>query len=67
MDLDTARDRILDAVRKKPAVNTMFAYNDEFTLIVLQVLHAAASKSPGDIAVMGSGRDSRVPGSHGSL
>ncbi len=53
MDLDAARDRILDAVRKKPAVDAVFAYNDEFALIVLQVLRAAGIKVPGDIAVMG--------------
>ena len=53
MDLDAARDRILDAVRKKPAVDAVFAYNDEFALIVLQVLRDAGIEVPDDIAVMG--------------
>ena len=53
MDFEAARDRILDAVRKKPAVDAVFAYNDEFALIVLQVLRDAGIVVPDDIAVMG--------------
>ncbi len=53
MDLDAARDRILDAVREKSAVDAVFAYNDEFALIVLQVLRDAGVEVPDDIAVMG--------------
>ena len=36
-----ARDLILAAVRKKPPVDAAFVYNDEYALIVLQVLRDA--------------------------
>ena len=53
MDLDAARDPIIAAVRKKPAVDAAFVYNDEYALIVLQVLRDAGIAVPDDIAVMG--------------
>lgn len=53
MDVDAARDPILRAVRQKPAVDAVFTYNDEYALIVLQVLRDAGIAVPDDIAVMG--------------
>jgi DNA-binding LacI/PurR family transcriptional regulator len=53
MDSDAARDPILVAVRKKPAVDAAFVYNDEYALIVLQILRDAGISVPDDIAVMG--------------
>jgi DNA-binding LacI/PurR family transcriptional regulator len=53
MDVDAARDTILTAVRKKLAVDAAFIYNDEYALIVLQVLRDAGVSVPDDIAVMG--------------
>jgi DNA-binding LacI/PurR family transcriptional regulator len=51
--LDAARSPILAAVRRKPAVDAVFAYNDEYAMVVLQVLHDAGIDVPGDVAVMG--------------
>jgi DNA-binding LacI/PurR family transcriptional regulator len=53
MDLEAARGPILAAVRKKPAVDAVFAYNDEYALIVLQVLRDGGIAVPEDVAVMG--------------
>ena len=53
MDLELAQDPILAAVRKKPIVDAVFAYNDELALIVLQVLRDAGISVPDDISVMG--------------
>ena len=53
MDFDAARDSIIAAVRKKPAVDAAFVYNDEYALITLQVLRDAGISVPDDIAVMG--------------
>lgn len=53
MDLDAARSSILAAVQKKPVVDAVFAYNDEYALIVLQVLRDAGVAVPEDVAVMG--------------
>ena len=53
MDLEAARDPILAAVRKKPAADAVFAYNDEYALIVLQVLREGGIAVPEDVAVMG--------------
>jgi DNA-binding LacI/PurR family transcriptional regulator len=53
MDVDAAREPILAALRKKPAVDAAFVYNDEYALIMLQVLRDAGISVPGDIAVMG--------------
>jgi DNA-binding LacI/PurR family transcriptional regulator len=53
MNLDGAREPILTAVRKKPLVDAAFVYNDEYALIVLQVLRDAGVKVPEDIAVIG--------------
>jgi DNA-binding LacI/PurR family transcriptional regulator len=53
MDLDGAREPILTAVHKKPAVDAVFAYNDEVALIVIQVLHEAGIGVPKDISVIG--------------
>ena len=38
---------------RSPLVDAVFAYNDEFALIVLQVLRDAGVEVPDDIAVMG--------------
>ncbi len=40
-------------MRKKPAADAVFAYNDEYALIVLQVLRDAGIAVPEDVAVMG--------------
>ena len=53
MDLDRARGSILAAVRKKPVVDAVFAYNDEMALIVLQVLRDGGIGVPDDIALIG--------------
>ena len=53
MDLDAARGPILAAVQEKPVVDAVFAYNDEYALIVLQVLRDAGIAVPEDVAVMG--------------
>ena len=53
MELDGARDLILAAVRKKPLVDAVFAYNDELAFIVLQILREAGIKVPNDLSVIG--------------
>ena len=53
MDLEAARDPILGAVRKRPAADAVFAYNDEYALIVLQVLRDGGIAVPEEVAVMG--------------
>lgn len=53
MDPDTARDPILAGLRRKPAVDAAFVYNDEYALIMLQVLRDAGVSVPDDVAVMG--------------
>jgi DNA-binding LacI/PurR family transcriptional regulator len=53
MDLDGARDSLLAAVHRNPRVDAAFVYNDEYALIVLQVLRDSGIAVPDDIAVMG--------------
>jgi DNA-binding LacI/PurR family transcriptional regulator len=53
IDLHVARDTILSAVRRKPSIDAVFAYNDDYALVVLQVLRDAGISVPGDVAVMG--------------
>jgi len=53
MDLDAARDPILAAIRKNPRADAAFVYNDEYAMVVLQVLRDAGIAVPDDIAVMG--------------
>ncbi len=53
MDVDAARGAILAAVNRKPGVDAVFAYNDEYALIVLQVLRDAGIGVPDEVAVMG--------------
>ena len=53
MELDAARGPILAALRRKPSADAIFAYNDEYALIVLQVLHDAGVSVPDDVALMG--------------
>ena len=53
MDLGIARDSILAAVTKKPSIDAVFAYNDDYALVVLQVLRDADISVPENVAVMG--------------
>ena len=53
MELDSARGPIMAALRRKPPVDAVFAYNDEVALIVLQVLREAGIAVPGDVSVVG--------------
>jgi DNA-binding LacI/PurR family transcriptional regulator len=53
MNPDEAREPILAAVRKKPTIDAAFVYNDDYALIVLQVLRDAGIGVPDDVAVIG--------------
>ena len=53
MDPDAAREPLLAAVHENPRVDAAFVYNDEYAMIVLQILRDAAIAVPDDIAVMG--------------